>query len=113
QSQLFQFVLATSMAGPAIAAQVSVQIFDSSGQVVFSLIGQIGQTVSGASILLTPGTYQVSVSIVNVKGKVPPISYWLGGASLSEPIGVTRKPRRTEPCLRCPGTPRALGTAQI
>jgi hypothetical protein len=108
QSQLFQFVLATSMAGPANAAQVSVQIVDSSGQLVFSLIGQIGQTVSGASILLTPGTYQVSVSIVNAKGKVPPISYWLGGASLSEPIGVAPKDPTNEPMSPCPGNPSVM-----
>jgi hypothetical protein len=108
QTQLFQFVLATSTSGPATNAQVSVQILNSAGQLVFSLIGQPGQTVSGASVLLTPGTYRVTVSIVNGNGKVPQIVYGLGGTSLSEPIGVAPKDPTNEPMYPCPGNPSVM-----
>ena len=105
QTQLMQFVLAAST---ATNAQVSVQIFNSAGQLVFSLVGQPGQTVSGASVLLMPGTYQVSVSIVNATGTVPAIAYWLGGSSLSEPIGVGSQDPTNEPMYPCPGNPSVM-----
>jgi hypothetical protein len=105
ETQFFQFVLSTSTAGTAPAgAQVSVQIFNSSGAVVFSLIGRLGETVSGASILLTPGQYQVTVSVINTgTGTVPSIAYQVNGGSISDPIGPAQADPVEEPMYPCPG----------
>ena len=67
QTQLFQFVLSSSTVGMATGAQVIMQIYDSTGQLVFTLVGRVGETVSGASVLLTPGQYQVQFSVVNAE----------------------------------------------
>ncbi|HZW30889.1 MAG TPA: matrixin family metalloprotease [Isosphaeraceae bacterium] len=106
QSQLFQFVL-SSGADTACDddAQVLLEIWNSSGQLVFSLFGPAGQTVSGASVLLTPGQYQVSFSIVNASGAAPPIGYRLWGANLSDPIGPASSDPTTEPMYPCPNDP--------
>ena len=106
QSQLFQFVLATSASGSSTNTQVSMQIVDSTGTVVFSLSGSLGATVSGASILLTPGAYQVTISVVNSNGtQVPSIAYQVSGGSISDPIGVGSKDPIEEPLYPCPGNP--------
>ncbi len=65
QTQWFQFVLGSSTEDTGTNAQVSLEIFDGTGQLVFSLIGGIGQTVSATSLLFTPGQYQVSISVVS------------------------------------------------
>ena len=106
QSQLFQFVLATSASASSTNTQVSTQIVNSTGAVVFSLIGPLGETVSGASVLLTPGAYQVAISVVNSSGTpVPSIAYQLSGGSISDPIGVGSKDPVEEPLYPCPGDP--------
>jgi hypothetical protein len=106
QSQLFQFVLATSASTSSKNTQVSMQIVNSTGAVVFSLNGPLGGTVSGASILLTPGAYQVTISVVNASGTpVPSIAYQVSGGSLSDPIGIASKDPVEEPQYPCPGDP--------
>jgi hypothetical protein len=106
QSQLFQFVLSNVAGETSSNAQVSLQITDSTGAVVYSLIGALGQTVSGASVLLTPGQYQVSISVINMSGtSVPSIAYQLTGGSISDPIGIGTKDPVEEPMYPCPGDP--------
>ena len=106
QTQLFQFVLSTSAAEMVTGAEVSLEIFDSTGQLVFSLVGPVGETVSGASVLLTPGQYQVSISVVNSSGAMlPPISYRLRGSNISDPIGPAPEDPTTEPMYQCPDNP--------
>jgi hypothetical protein len=73
---------------------------------VFTLLGGVGSTVSGASVLLTPGTYQVRISVVNANGGVvPTIRYWLRGGSISDPIGPTPADPTDEPMYPCPDDP--------
>ena len=73
---------------------------------VFSLIGGLGETVSGASVLLTPGQYQVNISVVNTgNGPVPSIAYHVTGGSLSDPIGPAASDPVEEPMYPCPGNP--------
>ena len=106
QSQLFQFVLSTSAATMPSGIQVDVEIDDSTGAAVFHLVGALGATVSGASILLTPGVYRVSISVVNTNGAtVPSIAYQLTGGDLSDPIGVATTDPSEEPMYPCPGDP--------
>jgi hypothetical protein len=104
ESQLFQFVLSTSADVTSTNTLISMQIFDSTGAVIFSLIGRLGETVSGASILLTPGAYQVTISVVNSSGStVPSIAYQVDGGSLSDPIGPVSTDPIEEPMYPCPG----------
>jgi hypothetical protein len=103
ESQLFQFVLSTRTAGVSTNAHVSVQITNSAGAVVFSLMGRLGETVSGASVLLTPGAYQVTVSVVGTTDTVPPINYELSGAQISDAIGPAPSDPVEEPMYPCPG----------
>ena len=106
QTQLFQFVLSSSTVGMATGVQVVLEIYDGTGQLVFTLAGQVGETVSGASVLLDPGQYSVQFSVVNARGVVlPSIAYSLNGASLSDPIGPTQKDPTDEPMYPCPGDP--------
>jgi Matrixin len=106
QTQWFQFVLASSTEDTDTDAQVSLEIFDSTGQLVYTLVGGAGQTVSTTSLLLTPGQYQVSISVVSASGSVlPPISYWVRGASISDPIGPAVSDPTNEPMYPCPSDP--------
>jgi hypothetical protein len=85
---------------------VSMQIYDSTGALVFSLIGRLGETVSGSSVLLTPGAYHVTISVVNSSGTtVPSIAYQVSGGSLSDPIGPASSDPVEEPMYPCPGDP--------
>jgi Matrixin len=106
QTQLFQFVLSTDTAAMSTDAQVSVEIFNSAGQLVFSLAGPVGETVSAASVLLTAGQYQLSISVVSASGAVLPLTnYRLRGANLSDPIGPTADDPVVEPVYQCPDNP--------
>jgi hypothetical protein len=106
ESQLFQFVLSTGTDGSTTGAQVSIQISNSAGAVVFSLVGRVGETVSGSSVLLTPGAYQVSISVVGASGNSwSSIKYSLDGANISDPIGPASADPVEEPMYPCPGNP--------
>ena len=106
ESQLFQFVLSTATDGVPTNAQVSMQIYNSAGAVVFSLTGRVGDTVSGASVLLTPGSYNVTISVLGTSGAaVPSIGYHLSGGNLSDPIGPASADPTEEPMYPCPGNP--------
>ncbi len=106
QSQLFQFVLSNQASQASSGDQVSLQITDATGAVVYSLVGMLGETFSGASVLLTPGEYQVSISVITTNGSnVPTIAYQLNGGSISDPIGVSTTNPVEEPMYPCPGNP--------
>jgi hypothetical protein len=106
QTQLFQFVLSSSAAEMVSGAEVSLEIFDSTGRLVFSLVDPVGKTVSGASLLLTPGQYQVSISVVNPSGAaLPPIRYRLRGSNISDPIGPAPEDPTNQPMYQCPDDP--------
>jgi hypothetical protein len=106
QTQLFQFVLSADDGGISTNALVRLEILDGNGQVVFSLTGAPGQTVSGASVLLTPGEYEVLISITGNTGTtVPAIGYSLRGANLSDPIGPTASDPTDQPMYPCPNDP--------
>jgi hypothetical protein len=84
ESQLFQFLLSADAAGAQAGSAVQMSLMDANGNVVFSLSAGAGQTVSGDTLFLTPGTYTVRFSAA---GPVPALSYQLLGESISDPIG--------------------------
>ena len=87
-------------------AFVSIQITNSSGAVVFSLVGRLGDTVSGSSVLLTPGEYNVTVAVIGTSGtKVPSVSYRISGGDISDPVGPAKADPLEEPMYPCPGDP--------
>lgn len=98
QTQLFQFVLATAAAPSSSTDLVTMTITNSSGQVVFSSTGGLNQTFSGASVILLPGAYSVSISAVSTVGAaLPSISFPLFGASISDAIGIAPSDPVEEP----------------
>jgi hypothetical protein len=82
-TQLFHFVLTTGNEDPG--ALVRLRIRDGAGNEVVYLVARAGETISGSSVLLTPGSYLVEFEVENPNG--PPISYQLQGSSQSTPIG--------------------------
>ena len=94
-------------------AQVRMEIYDSTGQLVFSLLGGVGQTVSGASVLLTPGQYQVLLlGRERRRGGVAhdPLSTCAGPISRT-PSARPRRTRRMSRCIPARTTPRSIATA--
>ena len=93
--------------------QVSMQIYDSTGAVVFSLIGRLGETVSGASILLTPGAYQVTHLRRQLQRDDGALDRLSGerGQSLGPHRTRPRRTRSRNPCIRARATPRSIATA--
>jgi hypothetical protein len=104
QTQLFELVLSTTAASSN--AQVDIQITDSNGRVVYSSSDSSGGTTSGAGVMLTPGAYQVTISLAaSSGGPVPVVAYSLTGQDISDPIGPARSDPSEEPMYPCPGNP--------
>jgi hypothetical protein len=85
-SQFFHFLVSatTSQATPAA---VKMTIYDASGNVVQSLVGQVGTTLS-TTVLLGPGTYVFQFGGgTQGNGPLPDTTYQLQGTSLSDPLG--------------------------
>jgi hypothetical protein len=102
QSQLFQFVLNTGAAEVAQGSQVTMEIYDGSGNLVFTLTGQAGTTVSGPSVLLRPGAYRVRFS--TAQGAMLP-SFRLLGQSLSDPVGAASDDPTMQPMYQSSSDP--------
>ncbi len=86
--QLFQLNLA---AAPGSGA-VRMELRNGNGTLVQTLTASAGQTITGGTLLLVPGTY--TVRFVLAPGATP-LSYSLSGVVLSDPIG----PVLTDPTL--------------
>ena len=72
--------------GKSSAVEVGAEITNSSGAVVSHLIGNLAQTVSRASVILTPGRSAFSISVINTTGaQVPAIAYLLSGGRSFRP----------------------------
>ncbi|HEX3450878.1 MAG TPA: matrixin family metalloprotease [Isosphaeraceae bacterium] len=106
ESQLFQFLLSANSQGAPAGSSVQMTIADSSGNIVYTLTAQAGETVSNAALFLTPGAYTLSFSVLVPAGSpVPQLSYNLAGDSFSDPIGpVVLDPTQT-PVYTSPTTP--------
>jgi hypothetical protein len=88
ESQLFQFLLSASGIGAPAGSAVQMTITDQNGNVVYTLTADAGDTVSSNALLLTPGAYTLSFTVLGPPGgPVPSLSYSLMGESISDPIG--------------------------
>jgi hypothetical protein len=108
QSQLFDFLLAATGAGPSGQGQAGVdfRITDGHGQVVATRTATAGDTAGGDPVLLTPGVYQASFTAISPGGAgQASTSFYLYGASLSDPIG----PALDDPTLRAAAAPATTG----
>ena len=86
QSQLFTFSLAAQEMGSATGARVRYQITDSQGQNRLTLEAGHGETATVTTLLLPPGIYSVTMSLVG-GATTSVLNYQLTGQSLSDPIG--------------------------
>ena len=94
RSQMFDLLLAAGNA-PA-GTKVKLTIKSSSGSVLFTLLANAGDTVSGNTLFLTPGAYVITFETIGVTGTpVPAISYQLMGYSITDPVG----PSTVDPTL--------------
>jgi predicted Zn-dependent protease len=81
RTQLFGFTLAaTGTQGGAALMTMRNQ----TGDVVMTLVAEVGQTVSGLSALLAPGEYTVEVSAIGSSG---PIGFSIAGTVVTDPLG--------------------------
>jgi hypothetical protein len=86
-TQLFQLALTAGTPGVSQRGEVRMELRDGQDRVLSSLTARAGNTVSGTSILLTPGEYRVSFRVEVPCGPLPTLSYRLRGVNLSDPIG--------------------------
>ncbi len=81
-------------------------ITDSSGNVVYSLSADVGDTVSTNALFLKPGAYTLSFRALGAAGgPVPTLSFNLGGESISDPIGAVINDPTQTPIYTSPTTP--------
>lgn len=114
-SQFFHFLFATaSSATSSSPATVTMTIYDISGNVVQSVVGQAGSALS-TTVLLEPGQYVMRLAASGpANGQLPDIAYQLQGADLSDPIGpvpvtpIMTPPPPPPPYVFVPITPYAM-----
>jgi hypothetical protein len=89
-NQFFHFVLsATNLATPSLPTAVTMTIYDISGNIVQSVVGQTGSALS-TTVLLGPGEYVFRLAVSGqADSQVADTAYQLQGADLSDPIGPT------------------------
>ena len=105
RTQLFQFLLSAAPGAPP-GVGMGMTILDANGQVVFSLSAPAGETVSGPSVLLTPGAYTVRFAAFAPAGTaIPLLTFTLGGDAISDPIGPTLSDPTLTPIYTSPSKP--------
>jgi hypothetical protein len=106
ESQLFQFLLSASGVGAPAGSTVQMTINDQNGNVIYTLTADAGDTVSSNALLLTPGAYTLSFTVLGPQGgPVPSLSYSLMGESISDPIGGVVNDPSSQPVYTSPTTP--------
>jgi hypothetical protein len=103
--QVFNFTLSAAGTGAPAGSTVQMTITDSTGKVVSSLVAPSGQTVTGPPVLLAPGAYTVRFSVLTPGGVPGSLSFELGGASITDPIGPVITDPTHSPMYTNPGDP--------
>lgn len=86
ETKLFHFVLSATSSDPATVSGMRMIIYGSDFRVVATLTADAGATSSGA-VLLSAGTYYVKFEAATRTGvALPPLTYTLRTAILSDPI---------------------------
>jgi hypothetical protein len=83
--------------------QVQMTITDATGNVVFSLIANAGDTVGGTALFLAPGQYTITFTAIASAGS--PLTYELYGTTLSDPIGPVLNDPTLKPMYVNPADP--------
>jgi hypothetical protein len=103
--QVFSFTLSAGGTGAPAGSTVQMTITDSKGNVVFNLTAPAGQTVTGPPVLLGPGAYTISISILTPGGAPGSLSFQLRGGSITDPIGPVITDTTYTPMYTNPGNP--------
>jgi hypothetical protein len=107
ETQLMNFLLSANVVGGTAApgSAVAMTIRDQFGTVVYSLTAAVGDTVSGAALMLTPGAYTITYTALGAAGSGSPLAFRLQGESLSDPIGPALTDPTLAPDYQDPGVP--------
>jgi hypothetical protein len=90
-------VLTATTPGSAGSA-VQMTFTDSTGQVVYSLLVNVGSTVSDTALLLVPGAYTVQFQVIGATPGMSDVTFSLQGGTFGDPIG----PAVNDPTLKTP-----------
>jgi Matrixin len=106
ESQLFQFLLSAAGSNVPAGSAVQMTIRDKNGNIVYSLTAAAGDTMSSDALLLDPGAYVLSFTVLGPPGgPVPTFAYSLLGESISDPIGAVVNDPTLVPIYTSPTTP--------
>jgi hypothetical protein len=103
--QVFNFTLSAGDAGAPAGSAVRMTIADANGNVVFTLTAPAGQTVTGPPVLLTPGAYTVSLSVLTPGGALGSLTFQLRGGPIGDQIGPVITDPTKAPMYTKPGDP--------
>lgn len=103
QTQLFHLTLAASGTGLPSGSAVRMTLTNAAGTVMLDLTAAAGDTVSGPSVLLTPGAYTVRFTAIGTG--LAPISFAVSGNRTSDPVGPVVDDPTLEPTYRDPLNP--------
>jgi hypothetical protein len=103
--QVFSFTLSAAGTGAPVGSTVQMTITDNKGNAVFNLTAAAGQTVTGPPVLLSPGAYTISFSIVTPGGAPGSLAFQLRGGSITDPIGPVITDPTFTPLYTNPGNP--------
>ena len=85
QNGVFYFELAA--ASGSGASSVTMTVVSAQGQTMLSMIAATGAAPRTAAAYLPAGTYTIHYSITAAASPWQPVTYWLSGKMLSDPIG--------------------------
>jgi hypothetical protein len=108
ETQLMNFVLSANVVAGTAAqgSAVAMTVRDQLGRVVYALTAAVGDTVSGAALMLTPGAYTITYTALGGSGAGgPPLAFQLQGDSISDPIGPVLTDPTLAPDYQDPGVP--------
>lgn len=86
QNGVFYFELAAS-AGGSTADSVTMTVTNAQGHVALSLTAAAGAAPRTAAVYLSAGDYTIHYSMSSATDPSQPLTYWLFGEMLSDPIG--------------------------
>jgi hypothetical protein len=84
---VFSFALAASDGGSGADGSVTMTVLDANGNTVASLATAINCAPRTAAFFLPEGAYSIAYSLSSTADTYDPVTYWLSGQLLSEPIG--------------------------
>ena len=87
QNGVYYFELAAANGSSTATSVVQMTVYDTNGNEVTSLTAVTGAAPRTLAVFLPAATYQVVFSVVSTTGNYQPVTYWLTGEVLSQPIG--------------------------